>query len=55
LEGYKRAAATELTEIEAFAPGDVFFVAYPAELFVEYQLELKQRFKGRKVAKDRTD
>jgi len=48
LAGYKQAAAEE-AEIAAFALGDVFFVTNPAELFVEYQLDVKERFKGRKV------
>ena len=49
LEGYKREAAGEEAEIAAFALGDVCFVTNPAELFVEFQLAIKARFKGRKV------
>ncbi len=49
LAGYLQEAATEKAEIAAFALGDVFFVTNPAELFVEYQLDVKERFRGRKI------
>jgi len=46
---WKRTAPTETVEISAFAIGNVFFVTNPAELFVEYQLQLKEHFHGRKL------
>ncbi len=49
LEGYKREAAGEEAEISALALGDVILVGNPAELFVEFQLDIKDRFKDRKV------
>jgi len=49
LAGYRKDSATEEAEIAAFSLGDVFFVTNPAELFVEYQLDVKERFKGRNV------
>jgi neutral ceramidase len=36
-------------EISAVKIGDVYIVTNPAELFVEYQLELKERYKDQKV------
>ncbi len=49
LEGYTREAAAEEAEISALALGDVILVGNPAELFIEFQLDIKERFKGRKV------
>ena len=49
LAGYTKDSETEEAEIAAFALGDVFFVTNPAELFVEYQLDVKDRFKGRNI------
>ena len=49
IAGYKCEASGDEAEIAAFALGDVFFVTNPAELFVEYQLDIKERFKGHKV------
>ena len=49
IAGHKKLAPAEETEIAAFAIGDVFFVTNPAELFVEFQLDIKERFRGRKV------
>ena len=49
IAGYKQQASAAEAEIAAFALGDVFFVGNPAELFVEYQLDIKERFQGRKV------
>ena len=46
---YKQRSSAEVVEIAAFGLGDVFFVGNPAELFVEFQLDIKERFKGRKV------
>ncbi len=46
---YNETASTEAAEIAAFALDDVFFVTHQAELFVEYQLEVKKRFIDRKV------
>lgn len=49
LAGYRREGAAEAVELSAVALGDVCLVTNPAELFVEYQLEIKQRFPTRKV------
>lgn len=49
LAGYRQAGSCESAEIAAFALGDVFVVTNPAELFVEFQLDIKARFKDRKV------
>ena len=44
---FKDKNPAESVEVAAFALGDVIFVTNPAELFVEYQLEIKER--GHKV------
>ncbi len=49
IEAYMRKALAEEVEIAAFALGDVFFVINPAELFVEFQIDIKAHFKNRKV------
>lgn len=49
LAGYRQEGSGETAEIGAFALGDVFVVTNPAELFVEYQLDIKARFSDRKV------
>ncbi len=49
LEGYMQEGVGEETELAAFALGDVLFATNPAELFIEYQLDIKNRFKDRKV------
>jgi neutral ceramidase len=49
LARYKQKSQTERAEIGAFSLGDIFFVTNQAELFVEYQLEIKEHFKGQKV------
>ncbi len=49
LEGYKREGSGEETEVAALALGDVFFATNPAEFFVEFQLDIKNRFQNRKV------
>lgn len=49
LEGYQREASAESADISALRLGDVIFAGNPAELFVEFQLDIKQHFKDRKV------
>ena len=49
LEGYKREGDGETAEVSALRLGDVFFTGNPAELFVEFQLDIKARFKDRNV------
>ena len=46
---FKEKSPAERVEVAAFALGDVFFVTNPAEYFVEFQLDIKEHFKGRKV------
>ena len=49
LAAFKEKSPACPVEISAFALGDVLFVTNPAELFVEYQLDIKERFKDRRV------
>lgn len=49
LQKFMQASAVGEAEIAAFALGDVYFVTNQAELFVEYQLDIKERFKDRRV------
>lgn len=49
IEGYLQTSPAEPAEISAVALDDVVLVTNPAELFVEYQLDIKARFKGQKI------
>ncbi len=49
IEGYLQTAPSEPAEIAAVALGDVVLVTNQAELFVEYQLDIKARFKAQKI------
>ncbi|MFN2352571.1 MAG: hypothetical protein ABR497_11570, partial [Kiritimatiellia bacterium] len=49
IAGYRRMAPSEPAEIAALALGDVMLATNQAELFVEYQLEIKARFKNHKI------